>query len=105
MSSHASIARTLNRCRWLKKSILFLVLRVCLKLEGAEEIQWKAWSDSIFAQAKEQGRFVLLDLGTGWCHWCHVMEAVTYRDPAVIELIPKRYIAYRVVAHSRHHFT
>jgi uncharacterized protein YyaL (SSP411 family) len=101
MSSHASITGTLNRCRWLNKSILFLVLLSCLKLEGAEEIQWRPWSNSIFAQAKEQGRFVLLDLGTGWCHWCHVMEEITYTDPAVVDLIRSRYLAVRVDADSR----
>jgi uncharacterized protein len=101
MSSQASISRTLNRCRWLKKSILFLALLSCLKLEGADEIQWRPWSDSIFAQAKEQGRFVLLDLGTGWCHWCHVMEEITYTDPAVVDLIRSRYLAVRVDADSR----
>jgi uncharacterized protein len=100
MSSHASITRTLNRRR-LKKCIVFLALLFCLKIEGAEEIQWRPWSDSIFAQAKEQGRFVLLDLGTGWCHWCHVMEEITYKDPAALDLIRSRYLAVRVDADSR----
>ncbi len=67
----------------------------------ASEIEWQPWSDSVFAKAKQEGRFVLLDLGTGWCHWCHVMDEVTYRDPAVIELIRKRYVAVRVDADSR----
>jgi uncharacterized protein YyaL (SSP411 family) len=67
----------------------------------AEEIQWQPWSDSVFAQAKKEGRFVLLDLGTGWCHWCHVMEELTYRDPAVVELVQKSYIPVRVDADSR----
>jgi uncharacterized protein YyaL (SSP411 family) len=67
----------------------------------ASEIEWQPWSDSLFAQAKQEGRFVLLDLGTGWCHWCHVMEEVSYKDPTVIELIRKRYIPVRVDADSR----
>jgi uncharacterized protein YyaL (SSP411 family) len=101
MSNHASITRKLNRCRWLKLSTLFLVLLSGRKLEGADEIQWRPWSDSIFEQAKQQGRFVLLDLGTGWCHWCHVMEEVTYTDPAVLDLIRSHYLAIRVDADSR----
>jgi uncharacterized protein YyaL (SSP411 family) len=64
-------------------------------------VTWQKWSDSVFDQAKKEGRFVLLDLGTVWCHWCHVMEEITYQDPAVIELINKRYIAVRVDADSR----
>lgn len=67
----------------------------------AAEIDWRPWSDSVFDQAKKEGRFVLLDLGTVWCHWCHVMEEVTYKDPKVIELIRSRYLAVRVDADSR----
>jgi uncharacterized protein len=69
----------------------------------AEEtpIDWEPWSDSVFAKAKSEGRFVLLDLGTGWCHWCHVMEEVTYRDPAVIGLVASRYLPVRVDADAR----
>ena len=47
-------------------------------------IVWRPWSDSVFAEAKNDHRFVLLDLGTVWCHWCHVMDEVTYQDPVVI---------------------
>src|SRR6202451_4590403 len=64
-------------------------------------IAWEPWTDSVFAKAKSGGRFVLLDLGTVWCHWCHVMEEVTYRDPAVIDLLGKRYLAVRVDADAR----
>jgi uncharacterized protein YyaL (SSP411 family) len=66
-----------------------------------EAITWHPWSDSVFAQAKSEGRFVLLDLGTVWCHWCHVMEEVTYRDSAIIDLVGRRYLAVRVDADAR----
>src|ERR1700752_4158148 len=101
MSSQASISRTVNRYGWLKLPGLFLALLFCPKLEGANEIRWQSWSDSIFNEARQQGRFVLLDLGTGWCHWCHVMEEVTYTDPAVVDLIRSHYLAVRVDADSR----
>jgi uncharacterized protein YyaL (SSP411 family) len=68
---------------------------------GVQAIDWQPWSDSVFAQAREQGRFVLLDLGTVWCHWCHVMDEVTYQDPKVIELIRSHYVAVRTDADSR----
>jgi uncharacterized protein len=70
-------------------------------LADDRRITWQPWSDSVFAQAKSEGRFVLLDLGTVWCHWCHVMEEVTYRDPAVIDLVGQRYLAVRVDADAR----
>jgi uncharacterized protein YyaL (SSP411 family) len=65
------------------------------------KIDWQPWSDSIFEQAQKEHRFVLLDLGAVWCHWCHVMEDVTYRDPKVIALIRENYIAVRVDQDAR----
>jgi uncharacterized protein YyaL (SSP411 family) len=84
-------------------SILVALLLLPFTRASAENngVAWQPWSDSVFAQAKSQGRFVLLDLGTVWCHWCHVMEEVTYRDPAVIGLLGKRYLAVRVDADAR----
>ena len=31
-----------------------------------------------------------------WCHWCHVMESTTYRDPAIQQRIADKFIAVRV---------
>jgi uncharacterized protein YyaL (SSP411 family) len=83
--------------------ILFALVLLPFARAMAEEapINWEPWSDSVFAKAKSEGRFVLLDLGTGWCHWCHVMEEVTYRDPAVIGLVGSRYLPVRVDADAR----
>src|ERR1700751_3441853 len=87
--------------RGLSILFAFLLLSSTRALAEGDGITWQPWDDSVFAQAKSKGRFVLLDLGTVWCHWCHVMEDVTYRDPAVTELVRKRYLAVRVDADSR----
>ncbi|RXH54117.1 thioredoxin domain-containing protein [Granulicella sibirica] len=64
-------------------------------------IVWHPWSDEIFAQAAREHKFVLLDLEAVWCHWCHVMDQETYRDPAVRRLMTKSYIAVKVDQDSR----
>ncbi len=64
-------------------------------------IGWEPWSDAVFERAKQENRLVLLDLEAVWCHWCHVMDDVTYRDPEVVELIRKHVIAVRVDQDSR----
>ncbi|HEX9636171.1 MAG TPA: DUF255 domain-containing protein [Acidobacteriota bacterium] len=64
-------------------------------------IVWEAWSDAVFERARRENRFVLLDLEAVWCHWCHVMDQTTYRDPAVIALIRSRYIAVKVDQDAR----
>jgi uncharacterized protein len=66
-----------------------------------ESIHWNAWSPALFEQARQQHRFVLLDLEAVWCHWCHVMDENTYANPAVIALIHSNYIAVRVDQDAR----
>jgi uncharacterized protein YyaL (SSP411 family) len=66
-----------------------------------ESIQWQPWSADIFERATREHRLVLLDLEAVWCHWCHVMDEQTYRNPEVIKLIQTNYIAVKVDQDSR----
>ena len=52
------------------------------------------------ARGREK-RLVLLDLVAVWCHWCHVMEETTYRDPEVVAQIRAHFVAVRVDQDSR----
>lgn len=86
----------------MKMRFLFAFGFCAMRLSAVEpEIHWVPWSDTIFQRAKAEHRFVLLDLGAVWCHWCHVMDEVTYHDPKVIELVNKSYIAVRVDQDAR----
>jgi uncharacterized protein YyaL (SSP411 family) len=83
-----------------------LVLAAVPSLLGAaekpsREIAWHDWSDAVFVRAQAEKKLVLLDLGAVWCHWCHVMEETTYRDPEVVGLIGKHFVAVRVDQDSR----
>ncbi len=80
---------------------VLIFLRVVCGAEEKTGIIWQPWTDAIFQKAKNEKRFVLLDLGAGWCHWCHVMDEMTYADPTVIALIREKYIAVRVDQDAR----
>jgi uncharacterized protein YyaL (SSP411 family) len=67
----------------------------------AGEIAWQGWSDAVFVRARAEKRLVLLDLGAVWCHWCHVMEETTYKDPQVVNLLGKHFVAVRVDQDAR----
>ena len=88
-------------------AVLLWLLPVCVSSLRAQEpigatpIQWVAWSDDVFAQAKREHKFVLMDLEAVWCHWCHVMDTVTYADPEVRKMMQARYIAVKVDQDSR----
>jgi uncharacterized protein len=71
--------------------------------EGApgEPLGWAELSPETFARAKAEHRLVVLDGSAEWCHWCHVMEATTYHDPAVRTLLAEHFIAAKVDIDSR----
>lgn len=58
--------------------------------------EWRPWSDDVFKEATAQGKLVLLDLEAVWCHWCHVMDAETYSDPKIREILKSSYISLKV---------
>ena len=90
----------------LRNAIFALALSLALATTASPEappsaLHWQPWSDAAFAQARAEHKFVLLDLEAVWCHWCHVMDDVTYRDPVVIRLLNQRYVLVKVDQDSR----
>lgn len=59
-------------------------------------VVWQGWTHDLFEKAKAENKLVILDLEAVWCHWCHVMEETTYRDPKVVELLKSKFIAVKV---------
>ncbi|HEY0195003.1 MAG TPA: DUF255 domain-containing protein [Kofleriaceae bacterium] len=79
----------------MKRLLLVLCALWAAPSRAAAPVHFETWSDAVFARAKAEHRYVLLDLGAVWCHWCHVMEDVTYQDPEVARLLGDRFIAVR----------
>jgi len=71
------------------------------ELNQSSRLVWRSWSDDVFAEAKRDHKFVLLDLEAVWCHWCHVMDVETYQDPAVKSLLQAKYLLVKVDQDSR----
>ncbi len=63
---------------------------------AAGEIAWADWGEEAFARARREDKLILLDSGATWCHWCHVMDRLTYEDAEVIRLVNERFIAVRI---------
>ncbi|MBX3737730.1 MAG: thioredoxin domain-containing protein [Candidatus Didemnitutus sp.] len=88
----------------MRSCSLFLVLLAAAfagESPSPSPLPWRAWSPEVFAEARRTNKPVLLDLEAVWCHWCHVMDATTYRDPAVVELLRERFLLVRVDQESR----
>ncbi|HEX3769730.1 MAG TPA: DUF255 domain-containing protein [Polyangiaceae bacterium] len=67
-------------------------------------LAWSELNAATFARARAEGRLVLIDGSAEWCHWCHVMDATTYRDPEVRKLLAERFLPVRVDIDSRPDF-
>jgi len=85
--------------------LLSLLLAACATGGAAGRrgggVDWQPWSRETFELAKASGRYLLVDCAAEWCHWCHVMDDTTYRDPRVLEAIEKRFVAVRVDVDAR----
>lgn len=80
--------------------ILLLLLASPLRADDSL-IEWERSDAAAFERAEREQRFVLLYLEAVWCHWCHVMDQKTYRDPAVIAALSKHFVALRIDQDAR----
>jgi len=55
-------------------------------------VQWRTWGPDALAEAKAQDKPILLSLGYGGCHWCHVMNREIFSDAEFAALINENYI-------------
>lgn len=59
-------------------------------------LPWQKWDPSLFDKAGREHKYILLHMAAVWCHWCHVMEGTTYRDPDIQKAILDKFIPVRV---------
>lgn len=61
-----------------------------------QRIEWVPWGEKAFERSERERKPILLSIGATWCHWCHVMDEGTYRDPEVIRMVNGTFIPVRV---------
>ncbi len=62
---------------------------------------WLPLGPEIFERARREHKLVLLDGAAEWCHWCHVMDETTYRDPEIARILRERFLTARVDVDER----
>jgi hypothetical protein len=79
-----------------------IVLAACSSSpEPAPPPAWQPWSAAVFERAQQEQRLVLLELGTTWCHWCHVMEERTWGDAHVRAILAADFVTAKADADRR----
>ena len=64
-------------------------------------VNWYAWSDEAFADARRLGRPVFLSIGYSTCHWCHVMEGESFEDEEIAAFLNEHYVCIKVDREER----
>jgi uncharacterized protein len=64
-------------------------------------VDWVAWNDEAFAQARKENKPVFLSIGYSTCHWCHVMERESFEDEKVGAFLREHFVSIKVDREER----
>ena len=67
-----------------------------LALHGRDPVAWQEWNAETLARARRENKLLFVSLGYFSCHWCHVMQRESYRDPAIAALLNRYFIPVKV---------
>ncbi|RLA06337.1 MAG: thioredoxin [Gammaproteobacteria bacterium] len=59
-------------------------------------VNWQAWGEHAFAQAKQENKPIFLSIGYSTCHWCHVMERESFENEKIAKYLNDNFISIKV---------
>lgn len=65
------------------------------------QVNWRAFGDEVFAEARKADKPVLLSLQAPWCQWCRAMNEQTYGNDAIAQYINDQFLAVKVDTDKR----
>ena len=81
------------------KKMLFLTILLIWSVV-LEATGWLDFNKGIVLSGKE-GKPMLVDFYTDWCHWCKVMDEKTFSQKDVRDYLEKNFVAVRIQAEDR----
>ncbi len=67
-----------------------------LAMHAEDPVDWRPWDAQVLAEARATGKLIFISSGYFSCHWCHVMQRESYRDPDIAVLLNSHYIPVKV---------
>ncbi len=67
-----------------------------LALHGDDPVAWQVWSESVFEKARQENKLVYVSVGYFSCHWCHVMQRESYRNPQIAQMLNRDFVPVKV---------
>ena len=67
-----------------------------LALHGDDPVAWQEWNADALARARRENKLLFVSVGYFACHWCHVMQRESYRNPQIAALLNRDFIPVKV---------
>jgi len=71
-----------------------------LALHGRDPVAWQEWNAATIARARRENKLLFVSVGyfAGYfaCHWCHVMQRESYKNPQIAALLNRDFIPVKV---------
>ncbi|HEX3074520.1 MAG TPA: thioredoxin domain-containing protein [Ignavibacteriales bacterium] len=64
-------------------------------------VNWYAWGEEAFKEAKEKDKPIFLSIGYSACHWCHVMERESFENEEIAAYLNEHFISIKVDREER----
>ncbi|MEA5611765.1 thioredoxin domain-containing protein, partial [Nodularia spumigena] len=64
-------------------------------------VDWYAWGEEAFAEARRRGVPIFLSVGYSTCYWCHVMERESFENEATARVMNERFVCVKVDREER----
>ena len=89
----------------MKKLILVFGMAVlALNSFTQDSIKWHSIEEAI-QLAGQEPRVLVIDVYTDWCGWCKRMDATTFADPEVVEMMNKHFYPVKLDAEGKEDIT
>ncbi len=67
-----------------------------LAIHWDDPVAWQEWSPATLELARKENKLLFVSIGYFSCHWCHVMQAESYRNAEIAAVINQGYIPVKV---------
>ncbi len=72
-----------------------------LREHAGDPVDWYPWSDEAFSKARKEDKPLFISIGYSTCHWCHVMQQESFKDPEVSKLMNDAFVCIKVDREER----
>ncbi|HEY9149971.1 MAG TPA: DUF255 domain-containing protein [Gammaproteobacteria bacterium] len=67
-----------------------------IALHADDPVQWRTWHPDLLREAQRDGRLLFISSGYFACHWCHVMQRESFRNPDIAALLNRLTVPVKV---------